>query len=61
MIREKNMALYDVERFVRKDRIMTNEKNDNAKNVALGTVILVGLGIAITVGGMAIVKKIRKK
>lgn len=61
MIREKNMALYDVERFVRKDRIMTNEKTNHAENVALGTVILVGLGIAITVGGMAIVKKIRKK
>lgn len=55
------MALYDVERFVRKDRIMTNEKSNYAENVALGTVILVGLGIAITVGGMAIVKKIRKK
>ena len=55
------MILYDVERFVRKDRIMTNEKTRNAGNVALGTAILVGLGIAITVGGMVIVKKIRKK
>ena len=40
---------------------MTNEKTNNVSNVAIGTAILIGCGIAIAVGGMAIVKKIRNK
>lgn len=42
---------------------MTNEKMsiEDKKNIALGTVILVGAGVGLTLGVITIVKKIRKK
>lgn len=41
---------------------MTNEeKKTNIGNIVLGTVILVGCGVALAVGGQAIVKKLRHK